>query len=305
MSDDRPNPRSLRLKRCGHASILVAVGKWIAGLSPAARQTLARLLVRLPIVNARRRRIAATNLDLCFPSLDKAARRTLLARTMVSNATGVLETLHAWFASPVQLEGGARISGLEHLLGALAEGRGVVVVGAHYDGIELVIRHVANASGQPMPILVRRHNDACIEAVVAEARGRYAGTTYDKKDIAGFVAAVRAGQGVFYVPDQNAARRTVFVPFLGVQTATLGAIGGILQRAGGQVLLMWARRDDNGRQHIDLQPAWADWPGTDDTANAARYMAWIGERLQAAPEQYLWVHRRFKTRPPGEASFYR
>ena len=179
------------------------------------------------------------------------------------------------------------------------------VVGAHYDGIELAMRHVADASGRPMPILVRRHNDACIEAVVAEARGSYAGATYDKKDIAGFTAAVRAGQGVFYVPDQNAARRTVFVPFLGVQAATLGAIGGVLQRAGGRVLLMWARRDEAGCQHIDLQPAWPGWPGADETDNAARYMAWVGERLQAAPEQYLWVHRRFKTRPPGERPLYR
>jgi len=156
-----------------------------------------------------------------------------------------------------------------------------------------------------MPILVRRHNDACIEAVVAAARGTYAGATYDKKDIAGFTSAVRAGQGVFYVPDQNAARRTVFVPFLGVQAATLGAIGGVLQRAGGRVLLMWARRDEAGCQHIDLQPAWPGWPGADETDNAARYMAWVGERLQAAPEQYLWVHRRFKTRPPGERPLYR
>jgi KDO2-lipid IV(A) lauroyltransferase len=116
---------------------------------------------------------------------------------------------------------------------------------------------------------------------------------------------VRAGQGVFYVPDQNAARRTVFVPFLGVQAATLGAIGGVLRRAGGRVLLMWARRDADGRQHIDLQPAWEGWPAVDDADTAARYMAWIGERLQAAPEQYLWVHRRFKTRPPGEPPVYR
>lgn len=291
--------------RCWHARLFAALGRWVAALLPARVQSIARVLSRLPLVNTHRRRIAATNLALCFPHLDEAAREDLLAKTLVSNTTGVLETLRGWFATRAQLAGLARIDGIEHLHAALAEGRGVVVVGAHYDGIELAMRHVAEASGQPMPILVRRHNDACIEAAVAEARGTYAGATYDKKDIAGFTAAVRAGQGVFYVPDQNAARRTVFVPFLGVQAATLGAIGGVLQRAGGRVLLMWARRDAEGRQHIDLQPAWPDWPDADDTATAARYMAWVGERLQAAPEQYLWVHRRFKTRPPGEPPIYR
>ena len=291
--------------RCWHARVFAALGRWVAGLSPATVASIARGLARLPLVNARRRRIAATNIDLCFPHLDDAARKELLANTLVANTTGVLETLRGWFATRKQLTGLARIEGIAHLHAALAEGRGVVVVGAHYDGIEFAMRHVADASGQPMPILVRRHNDACIEAVVAEARGTYAGATYDKKDVAGFAAAVRAGQGVFYVPDQNAARRTVFVPFLGVQAATLGAIGGVLQRAGGRVLLMWARRDEAGCQHIDLQPAWPGWPGTDDTDIAARYMQWVGERLQAAPEQYLWVHRRFKTRPPGEPPLYR
>ena len=291
--------------RCWHARVFAALGRWVAGLSPTTVESIARGLTRLPLVNARRRQIAATNIDLCFPHLDATARKDLLAKTLLSNTTGVLETLRGWFATRKQLTGLARIEGIAHLHTALAEGRGVVVVGAHYDGIELAMRHVADASGQPMPILVRRHNDACIEAVVAEARGTYAGATYDKKDIAGFTSAVRAGQGVFYVPDQNAARRTVFVPFLGVQAATLGAIGGVLQRAGGRVLLMWARRDEDGRQLIDLQPAWPGWPGADDTDTAARYMAWVGERLQAAPEQYLWVHRRFKTRPPGEPPLYR
>lgn len=291
--------------RCWHARLFGALGRWVAGLSTTTVESIARGLTRLPLVNARRRQIAATNIDLCFPQLDAAARRDLLAQTLVSNTTGVLETLRGWFATRNQLAGLARIEGIEHLHAALAEGRGMVVVGAHYDGIELAMRHVADASGQLMPILVRRHNDACIEAVVAEARGSYAGATYDKKDIAGFTAAVRAGQGVFYVPDQNAARRTVFVPFLGVQAATLGAIGGVLQRAGGRVLLMWARRDEAGCQHIDLRPAWPGWPYADETDTAARYMAWVGERLQAAPEQYLWVHRRFKTRPPGEPPVYR
>ena len=291
--------------RCWHARVFAALGRWVAGLSPTTVESIARGLMRLPLVNAHRRKIAATNIDLCFPQLEAAAREDLLAKTLLSNTTGVLETLRGWFATPAQLAGLAKIDGIEHLHAALAAGRGVVVVGAHYDGIELAIRHVADASGQPMPILVRRHNDACIEAAVASARGTYAGATYDKKDIAGFTSAVRAGQGVFYVPDQNAARRTVFVPFLGVQAATLGAIGGVLQRAGGRVLLMWARRDEAGCQHIDLQPAWPGWPGAAETDNAARYMAWVGERLQAAPEQYLWVHRRFKTRPPGERPLYR
>ncbi|MDE2407117.1 MAG: lysophospholipid acyltransferase family protein [Xanthomonadaceae bacterium] len=284
--------------------MFLRVGRWVAGLSPPARSRLARGLLWLPALNIRRRRIASINLALCFPQLAPARRQALLEATLRSNATGALDTLCAWFATPSRLAGTATIHGLEHLQAALAQGRGAVVVGAHYDGIELAMRHVADAIAQPMPILVRRHNDPAIEAVIAAGRGAYAGQTFDKKDIAGFAAQVRAGKAVFYVPDQNAARRTVFVPFLGVPAATLGAIGGVLRRCGGQVLLMWACRDAAGRQHIDLVPAWPAWPTADDTTTAARYMQWVGERLQAAPEQYLWVHRRFKTRPPGAPSVY-
>ena len=149
---------------------LVWLGRKVAALSPQARARLARGLLRLPWVNARRRRIASINLALCFPQLGAAARRDLLQRTLRSNATGALETLCAWFASRAQLAGGAHITGMEHLHAALAEGRGAVVVGAHYDGIELAMRHVADAAGQPMPILVRRHNDAAIEAAIAAYR---------------------------------------------------------------------------------------------------------------------------------------
>lgn len=289
---------------CWHASLLRGIGRLLARVPPRAACRIATFLARIPLLNAGRRRIAAANIALCFPALDRRARSALLARTLASNTAGALETLRAWFAPSAALAGSADIDGLEFLRKALAEGRGVVVVGAHYDGIELAIRHVAEASGETMPILVRRYNDRCLDAIVTAGRERYAGATYDKKDIAGFAAAVRSGRGAFYVPDQNAARRTVFVPFMGVQTATLGAIGGVLERTGGQVLLMWSRRDGDGRQRIDLRPAWPDWPGPDATANAARYMAWIEQRLQDAPEQYLWVHRRFKTRPPGEPSIY-
>ncbi len=289
---------------CWHARLLRWIGERLARMPHRAVHAFAGVLATLPVGNASRRRVAAINIDLCFPELDPPARSRLLAQALVSNTTGAFETLRAWFAAKERLQGTVRIEGLDCLHEACEEGRGAVVVGAHYDSIELAMRHVVDAFGRKMPILVRRHNDACIEAMISEARGRYAGKTYDKKDIGGFASAVHDGHAVFYVPDQNAARRTVFVPFMGVETATLGAIGGVLRRTGGKVVLMWARRDDAGCLHIDLRPAWPDWPGPDDTDNAARYMAWIEARLRAAPEQYLWVHRRFKTRPEGAPPVY-
>ncbi|WP_411833925.1 lysophospholipid acyltransferase family protein [Pseudoxanthomonas mexicana] len=289
---------------CLRGRLLRWLGQALARLSPQRTQRLGRWLSRVPGLNASRRRIAARNIEACFAALPPDARTRLLARALASNTTGALDTLRGWFA-PGRLDGLARVRGLEHLHAALAAGRGAVVVGAHYDGIEIAMRLVAEASGQAMPILVRRYNDPCLEREIDAGRRRYCGHTYDKKDVAGFVEAVRAGQAAFYVPDQNANRRTVFVPFHGVRTATLGAIGGVIARTGGAPLMMWCRRGDDGRYDIDLEPPPPGWPGPDEAGNAARYMAWIEERLREDPAQYLWVHRRFKTRPPGEPPFYR
>lgn len=295
---------------------VVAAGRWclkgaglrwlglaVSALPPAAVPRLGAALSRLRPLLRRRVRIAARNLALCFPELGAAARARLLQATLASNLTGTLDALRTWFAPTRRLRGLADIDGLEHLDAALRAGRGAVVVCAHYDSVELAIRLLAQAS-RPVAIMLRRYNDPCLEAAIEAGRRRYALATFDKKDVAGFCQAVRDGAVAIYAPDQNANRRTAFVPFFGVPAATLDAIGGVLRRTGGAVVLMWSRRRDDGRFAIDLRPAPADFLDGDGAMVAARYMAWIEARVRQAPEQYLWIHRRFRTRPPGAPDLY-
>ena len=190
----------------------------------------------------------------------------------------------------------------------VGEGDREVIVGAHYDGIEMAIRLVAEAArathGVRSGVLVRRHNDPCIEAVIDAGRTRYVDLTIDKKDVSRFAGVVRDGSAVFYVPDQDASRRNAFVPFFGVPASTLAAIPGVLRRSGGVPLLFWCRRVGDGRFSIDIARAPEDFLEGADADVAARYMAWVERRARQSPEQYLWVHRRFKTRPPGEPDLY-
>ena len=256
----------------------------------------------------RRERIAARNLELAFPGLEAGARERMLRATLASNTTGMLDTLRTWFAPSARLRGLADIAGLDVLADALREGRGAVLVGAHYDSVELAIRLLADAaqahSGVRTEVLVRRHNDACIEAAIDTGRRRYVAATIDKKDVRGFCDAVRRGAAVFYAPDQDASRRNAFVPFFGVPASTLTAIPGVLERTGGVPMLVWCRRRDDGGFAIDVERAPPGFLEGDGAEVAARYMGWVERRARAAPEQYLWVHRRFKTRPPGEPSLY-
>lgn len=292
---------------CLKGALARGAGRALSLLPDALVPRVGTFLSRIGPLVRRRARIARANLVLAFPGLDAAARDRLLRRTLASNTTGGLDTLRGWFAPASRLRRVAGIDGLDVLAAALAEGRGAVVIGAHYDSIELAMRVVADAArvrGIRSAILVRRYNDPCLEASIDAARLRYVVATIDKKDVSGFCGAVAGGGAVFYVPDQDAGRGHAFVPFFGVPAATVSAMGAVLARSGGVPLLMWSRRDAGGRLLIDLSRAPADFLSGTGEAVAARYTAWVEARVREAPDQYLWVHRRYKTRPPGEPDVY-
>lgn len=283
------------------------VGRMLACLPPAAIPRLGAWLSHFGPLVRRRRHVAERNLAQAFPRHDRAEQARLLRETVASSTTGGLDTLRAWFAPAGRLRDVADITGLDVVEDAIGEGRGAVLVGAHYDSIELAIRLVADAArarGIRSAALVRRYNDPCLEAAIDAGRLRYLAATIDKKDITGFCGAVGGGAAVFYVADQDAGPRGVFVPFFGIPASTVAAMPGVLGRAGGVPLLMWARRGTDGRLAIDIERAPAGLLEGDGAAVAARYTAWVERRAREAPAQYLWVHRRYKTRPPGEADAY-
>ena len=288
------------------AGLLACSGRALARLRPASLPRLAAwITAHAGILLRTRRHVASCNLRLCYPDLDTARLDALVQATLASNATGALDTLLAWTAPSSRTRGRAVIDGMEHLRAALARGHGAVLLAAHYDSMDLAFRLVAEALGQPIGFLVRGFNAPGIVSVAARGRQQHIGPTFMKKDIAGYTAWVQAGNAAFYVPDLNAKRRTVFVPFFGVPAATLGAIGGVLQRTGGEVLLVWSHRRPDGRLHIEIKPAWPGFPGGDPVDDAARYIAEVERQVRRHPEQYLWTHRRFRTRPPGEPDLYR
>ena len=251
-----------------------------------------------------RRRIARRNIDLCFPGLD-AAERGRLADASVENAmVGVVELFRAWHAPAATLRPLATVTGIEHLQAALARGRGVVVLGGHTTHIEMGIRLVGEALGRPLHVMLRRHNDAGLERWIDRSRRRVYAGTIGKKEVPALLQALRDGHPVIYAADQDFNRRHAFVPFFGVPAATLTALPGLLRDSGAAMVTFWTRRDDDGHYHVRVGPAWTGWPTGDDSADAARYMAELEALVREAPAQYLWVHKRFKTRPQGEPKLY-
>jgi len=285
--------------------LLHALAWAVARLPQGALLALGRALawIAWPLLRSRRR-IARINVDLCFPALAPGERRRLADRSVVNTVVGALELLRAWHAPAWRLRGLATIEGLEHLRAALEGGRGVLLVTGHFTCSELGGRLLGEALGRPVRVVVRRHNNACLEAWFDRSREAVYGPTIGKKDVRALIRALQAGEPVAYSADQNFSYQCAFVPFFGVPAATLTATPEIMRRGRAVMLPLWFHRGADGRYRIRIESGWPGWPSDDPVRDAAHYMQALEAAVRECPEQYLWAHRRFKTRPPGEPAVY-
>ena len=293
------------MRRCRWLRPANWLGRRVARLSQSSLLHLGTLLAWIgqPLLR-RRRRIAARNIALCFPQLDARAQESLLRRTMRATVTGALETLRAWFAPSSALAGLYDVEGLEHLHAARADGRGVLLVTGHMPHFELAGRLLGDALGAPVCLHARRHNDPCVDRWIDDARHGAFARTIAKKDRTALLQALRDGALVLYLGDQDFSYHHAFVPFFGVPAATVTALPELMHASGAAALPLWLHRGRDGRYRLTIEPQWRGWPQGDASADAARYMAELEAVVRREPAQYLWVHRRFKTRPPGEPDLY-
>ncbi len=299
-------PRSLLAPRHWPAWLGVALIWLIARLPLDVLLWLGRRLGGLVrLIPSARRHIAETNIALCFPELDPAARAKLVDDNLRDIGLMLVEFALGWMGSDRRMaQIPTRIDGLQHLEAARAQGKGVLLVGGHFSHLELCARLVS----QRIRIagMYRRMDSAVFEWVVLRARLRYADAMFDKDDIRGTVKYLRGGGTLWYAPDQDMrSKDSVFVPFFGVPAATITATHHLARMSGAVVIPFYHRRLP-GRQGYALRLAapLQAFPGTDVLADTARVNSCIEQMAREAPEQYLWVHKRFKTRPPDQPAIY-
>jgi KDO2-lipid IV(A) lauroyltransferase len=246
-----------------------------------------------------RRRIAARNLELCFPELDGSARDALLREHFAALGTSLFEFGRAWWGSVDPLKRGIRIAGLEHLAAARAGGRGVIVVSGHFTTLEACGRLLCEA-GVPLAGMYRPYSDPAMEWAVLRGRARYAAAMFAKKDVRGAARHLKRGGLLWYAPDQDPSRGdSVYVPFFGQPAHSLTSTHQLARMSGAAVVLFSHRRRDGGGFDLSLSPALENFPSNDPAEDTARVIAGIETMVRAAPAQYLWIHRRFKRRPDG------
>ncbi|WP_251978867.1 LpxL/LpxP family Kdo(2)-lipid IV(A) lauroyl/palmitoleoyl acyltransferase [Salinicola avicenniae] len=252
----------------------------------------------------RRRHITETNLALCFPEMDDAQRADLVRRTFVANGIGILETATGWCRDPEHLRHRVVFRGAEHMEQAMAQGKGALIIGIHFSTLDL--GGALHSLFFPADVVYRPHDNPVFENFMTRARRGIFGAAIDRHDLRGVVRRIKSGHAVWYSPDQDFGREaSVFAPFFGVPAASLKLTAKIARMTGAPVMpLMFHRNPDNRTYTLEYLPPLENFPSGDDEADAAQVNAFIEQAIRRHPEQYLWLHRRFKTRPPGEASFY-
>ncbi|MDN6179482.1 MAG: LpxL/LpxP family Kdo(2)-lipid IV(A) lauroyl/palmitoleoyl acyltransferase [Halomonas subglaciescola] len=289
---------------------------WPTWLAIGAMHTAARLPWRLKMAAGsgigrlawrfakRRRHIAATNIALCFPEKSADAQRRLVKEAFIANGIGLVETATGWCYNTEALRHRAVYLGQENMARAQAQGKGVLIIGIHFSTLDM--GGALHSLFFPADVVYRPHDNPLFERFITRARQRIFGATIDRHDLRGVVRRLRAGHSVWYSPDQDFGREaSVFAPFFGQQAATIKLTAKIARMTGAPVVpLMFHRNPDNASYTLEALPAFADFPSGDDVDDAARINAFIEQAIRKQPEQYLWLHRRFKTRPAGEAGFY-
>ncbi len=272
--------------------------RWLLPLGRGAGWFAARML-------GGRRRIAVRNIDLCFPERSAAERAAMVESNLRDAGLMLVEFALAWMGPARAVERvPLQIEGLEHLQAARAAGRGVLLVGAHFSHLELcarlVSRHIRIAG------MYREHDDAAFEWAIKRARLAYAAAMFTKTELRQTVRWLKDGNILWYAPDQDMrGKDSVFAPFFGVPASTITATHHLARLSGALVVPFFHRRLDGGGYAIRLEAPLSDFPSADAAADTARVNACIERMVCEAPSQYLWMHKRFKTRPDGEADLYR
>lgn len=249
-----------------------------------------------------RRRAAQANLELCFPDRDPAWRQRLLRDSFDAFGVGILEFARAWWGSIDVIRPQVEIEGLEHLRKLQDEGRGVLLISGHFMTLEMCGRLLCDHV--PLSGMYRPYKNPVVEWAVKRGRLRYAKSMYGNGDIRATVRHLKRGGFLWYAPDQDMrGKDTVFVPFFGHPAATITATHQFARLTGCAVVPYYHRREGGGYR-LKIGAPLEDFPTDDVAADTARVNAVIEDMVRQAPDQYLWIHRRFKRQPGGRSSFY-
>ena len=290
------------------AARLLLAGVWLLHLLPlGAQAALGRALGRvLHALAGRRRRVARRNVELCLPELTPAARQALVREHFQWLARSLLERALLWYASAARLRRLIRVEGDVHL--AERSQRPVMWLVPHFLGVDVAGAATQLFQTRRVANIYTAQSNAVFDEALRRGRGRFGLVDMFTRQQSALpmVRAIKRGNAFFNPSDMDfGLRDAAFVPFFGHPAATLLAPSRLARSLDMIVQPVVAEILPGGQGYVVrfLEP-WPDWPSDDAQADAARMNQWIETQIRRCPAQYLWVHKRFKTRPPGAPSVY-
>ncbi|GHT81242.1 lipid A biosynthesis lauroyltransferase [Betaproteobacteria bacterium] len=261
----------------------------------------------LYLLGRSRRRVVMTNLTLCFPELDLTARRRLARRHFQALGRSLLERGLLWWASQERLERIVRFEGAEHLSALQSAGTPVILLAPHFVGLDVGGARLA-MQFDVVSIYARQKKNPVLDYWLHYGRSRFGDQLLLARQdgVRGAVKAMKAGRPFYYLPDMDYGRKdAIFVPFFGVNAATITGLSRLSRLARARVVPCVTRMLPGSSGYVlEIGEPWADFPTADVEADTRRMNAWLEGVVRTMPEQYYWVHRRFKTRPEGEQKIY-
>jgi len=252
-----------------------------------------------------RRKVVGTNLALCFPDMSRRDLRRLRRAHFRAFGRALAETTIAWWSKAERVRVLAEIEGKEHFDRAIRKAP-VILLAPHFVGVEiLAIRLSLEADAQSM---YSHQKDKVFDRFLMSRRTRFRPIRLASRQdgIKPIVRGLKARLPLFFLPDMDfGPRDAIFVPFFGVMAATVNAVPRLAALTGATIVPVVINQKPPGQGYlIRFLPSWENYPTQDVRADTRRMNAFIEECVKAVPEQYYWVHKRFKTRPPGEEKFY-
>lgn len=250
-------------------------------------------------------RIARRNIETCFPESSSEEVESLLARHFESLGAFFAETAIAWFVSPQRLDGLFTVEGQGHLRTALDKGRGVILFSGHFTTLEICARRAKDLA--PLfAFMYQTRSSALLNEVQARHRRNAGDFSMPKDNVRAMIRGLKRNAAVWYAPDQvYLGKQAKLVPFFGVPAMTNTATGKLARLSGAAVVpFFFARRDDDSGYVLRFEPALEDFPSGDADADTRRLVAVLERFVRDAPDQYMWIHRRFKGRPAPLPNIY-
>lgn len=255
-------------------------------------------------ISGKRQRIVDINLARCFPEKSRSERDRIKAGCYRNIGASLIEMAMCWWWSPEKLKSLVEIEGREHLDAVLDSGRGAILLTGHFTSLEIGARLLALYV--PVQVMYRTQRNELFDSYLYSKRSSYFVNTVSRKNTRQLIKGIKNGIPTWYAPDQDFRReRNVFAPFMGIATATISASSRLAQSSGAAMLPYYPERKNDGTGYIlRIDPPLPDFPSGDDLEDATRINQSIEKYARMQPENYMWTHPRFKTRPPGEAPFY-